>query len=256
MTTKNDLSDSEMPLIEHLKELKTRVVRAGLAVLIAMFVCFFFYKELWDFIVSPIIEALETTGRGSLAQLKLLEGIINQLKVAFLSGLVFASPIVFYQIWQFVAPALYQNEKRFLMPLAAASTILFLAGASFGYFIIFDFIFPFLLEASPKDVKATISIDDALSTTTKLLLGFGLSFQLPVVAYFCGRAGFIDHKDLMVFFRYAIVAIFVVSALLTPPDPISQCMMAVPLTTLYGVSIILVWLTHKKVDPNAPIEVD
>ena len=129
-------------------------------------------------------------------------------------------------------------------------------GASFGYFIIFDFIFPFLLEASPENVKATISIDDALGTTTKLLLGFGVSFQLPVVAFFCGRAGIIDHKDLMKFFRYAIVAIFVVSALLTPPDPISQCMMAVPLTTLYGISIVLVWLTHKKVDPDAPLVIE
>ena len=112
------------------------------------------------------------------------------------------------------------------------------------------------MEASPENVKATISIDDALGTTTKLLLGFGVSFQLPVVAFFCGRAGIIDHKDLMKFFRYAIVAIFVVSALLTPPDPISQCMMAVPLTTLYGISIVLVWLTHKKVDPDAPLVIE
>ena len=123
---------------------------------------------------------------------------------------------------------------------------MFLLGSAFGYFIIFDFIFPFLLEASPENVQATISIDDALSTTTKLLFGFGICFQLPVVAFFCGRAGMIDHKDLMSFFRYAVVGIFVVSALLTPPDPLSQCLMAVPLTALYGVSIVLVWFTHKK----------
>ena len=242
----DELNDSEMPLIEHLKELKTRVVRGGVAVLLAMFICFFFYKELWLILVGPIIEALESTGKGSLSQLRLLEGIINQLKVAALSGLFFASPIVFYQGWQFIAPALYKNEKKFLIPLAFASTLLFLLGASFGYFIIFDFIFPFLLTASPENVTASISIDDALNTTTKLLLGFGLTFQLPVIAFFCGRAGMIDHKDMTSFFRYAVVGIFVISAFLTPPDPISQCLMAVPLTSLYGISIILVWLTHKK----------
>ena len=95
-----------------------------------------------------------------------------------------------------------------------------------------------------------------MSMTTKLLLGFGLCFQLPVVAFFCGRAGIINHKDLVGLFRYAIVGIFVVSAFLTPPDPISQCLMAVPLTTLYGVSIIIVWLTHKKIDPDAPLEIE
>jgi sec-independent protein translocase protein TatC len=242
----NDLKDSEMPLIEHLKELKTRVVRGGSIVLLAMFISFFFYKELWLIIVGPIIEALESTGKGSLSQLRLLEGIINQLKVAAISGLFFSSPVVFYQGWQFITPALYKKEKKFIIPLAFASTTLFLVGAAFGYFIIFDFIFPFLLTASPENVTASISIDDALNTTTKLLLGFGLSFQLPVIAFFCGRAGLLDHKDLMGFFRYSIVGIFVISAFLTPPDPISQCLMAVPLAALYGLSIILVWLTHNK----------
>jgi len=242
----DELQDSEMPLIEHLKELKTRVVRAGIVTLIAMFISFLYYKELWVIIVGPIIEALEETNKGSLAQLRLLEGIINQLKVAAIAGLFFSCPVIFYQGWQFVAPALYKKEKKFLIPLAMASTLLFLLGSGFGYFIIFDFIFPFLLEASPDDVKATISIDDALSTTTKLLFGFGICFQLPVIAFFCGRSGMIDHKDLMSFFRYAVVGIFVVSALLTPPDPLSQCLMAVPLIVLYGISIIIVWLTHKK----------
>ena len=246
MMTEDELKDSEMPLIEHLKELKTRVVRAGVITLIAMFICFFFYKELWEIIVGPIIEALKETDGGSLAQLKLLEGIINQLKVAGLAGLFFSSPVIFYQGWQFVAPALYKKEKKFLFPLAMTSTFLFLLGAAFGYFIIFDFIFPFLLKASPENVKATISIDDALTTTTKLLFGFGLCFQLPVVAFFCGRSGMIDHKDLMSFFRYAVVGIFVVSAFLTPPDPLSQCLMAIPLIGLYGISIIVVWLTHTK----------
>lgn len=242
----DELQDSEMPLIEHLKELQLRVIRAGIIVGIAMLICFFFYKELWLILVGPIINALETTGKGSLSQLKLLDGVINQLKVAGLAGLFFASPAVFYQGWQFVAPALLKKEKRFIIPLAFASTVLFLLGAAFGYFVIFDFIFPFLLEASPENVKANISIDDALNTTTKLLFGFGVCFQLPVIAYFCGRAGMIDHKDLMTFFRYAVVAIFVVSAFLTPPDPISQCLMAIPLTGLYGISIVIVWLTHKK----------
>ncbi|MEC7987094.1 MAG: twin-arginine translocase subunit TatC [Myxococcota bacterium] len=246
MTQNNGISDSEMPLIEHLKELRDRFVRAALAMAICMLVCFFFYKEIWGFLVGPIIDALHDTQRGELAQLRLLEGIINQLKVAALAGFFCASPIVFYQFWQFIAPALYPKEKHFLLPLALASTVLFLIGSSFGYFVIFDFIFPFLLTVSPEDVKATISIDDALGTTTKLLLGFGLCFQLPVIAFFLGRGGLIDHKDMTQFFRYAVVGIFVIAAFLTPPDPISQFLMAVPLLSLYGFSIIIVWLTHKK----------
>ena len=239
-------TDVQMPLIEHLVELRDRFVKALLAVILCMLVCFFFYKEIWSFLVGPLIKALEETESGQLAQLRVMEGIITQLKLAAIAGIVIASPVISYQSWQFIAPALYPKEKKFIIPLAISSTVLFFLGAAFGYLIIFDFVFPFLLEVTPENVNASISIDDALSTTTKLLLGFGFCFQLPVVSYFLARIGMIDHKDMLSFFRYAIVGIFVVSAFLTPPDPLSQILMAVPLTILYAVGIIIAWIFTTK----------
>ena len=239
-------NDIEMPLIEHLKELQKRFIRALIAAAVGAIICFIIHEEIWQFLVAPLIEALDKTQKGSLAVLGLLEGIITKLKVAGISGVLLASPIISYQIWAFVAPALYETERKFILPLALASTILFLLGVSFGYGVIFQHVFPFLLEQSPENVQATLSIEDYLNTALKLLLGFGCTFQLPVVAFFLARGGFVDHKDMLHFFRYAIVGIFVLSAFLTPPDPLSQILMAIPLTLLYGVGVVIAWIFTTK----------
>ena len=239
-------NDIEMPLIEHLKELQKRFIRALIAAAIGSIICFIYHEDIWQFLVAPLIEALDETQKGSLAVLGLLEGIITKLKVAGISGLLLVSPVISYQIWAFVAPGLYDTEKKFILPLAFASTFLFLLGVAFGYGIIFQYVFPFLLEQSPDNVQATLSIEDYLNTALKLLLGFGCTFQLPVVAFFLARGGFIDHKDMLHFFRYAIVGIFVISAFLTPPDPLSQVLMAIPLTVLYCIGIVIAWIFTTK----------
>ena len=136
-------ADAQMPLIEHLIELRDRFVRALIAVAVCMGVCFAFYKEIWEFLVGPLIQALEDIPNGELAQLRVMEGIITQLKLAAVAGITIASPIISYQSWKFIAPALYPKEKKFIIPLAISSTILFFLGAAFGYLIIFDFVFPF-----------------------------------------------------------------------------------------------------------------
>ena len=196
MPNQNDsVETSQMPLIEHLKELRDRFVKSMIAIVIGMGIAFFFYKEIWSFVSSPLIKALDQTGKGNLTQLRLLEGIFHQIKVAGLAGILFASPILSYQSWQFVSPALYQKEKKFILPLAFASTLLFFLGVAFGFLVIFDVVFPFLLQVTPDNVDAHISIDDALGTITKLLLGFGFCFQLPVVDITIISYGFVEKKN-------------------------------------------------------------
>jgi sec-independent protein translocase protein TatC len=235
-----------MPLIDHLIELRKRFVISMAAAILGMIIAFFFHEEIWEKLAAPLTRALEQSGKGTMAVHTILEGIMNKIKVSALAGLLISSPVIITQIWLFVAPGLYAKEKRFIIPLSFASTFLFLVGIGFGYFVIFDFVFPFLLEQSDDNIQAVLSINDYLSTATKLLVGFGACFQLPVVAFFLARAGLIDHKDMIKFFRYAIVAIFIVAAFLTPPDPISQVLMAVPLVLLYAIGIVVAWLFSTK----------
>ncbi len=238
-----------MPLLEHLKELRTRLIRMFAFGLAGCLLCFAFTQPIWNALVEPMNAALKVSGRGTMAITEPLEGFITYLKVAGLAGIALASPLIFHQIWSFVAPGLYPKEKKTVMPLVVASTILFLTGAAFGYFIIFDFAFPFFLEITAeldKDVEAVLSISAYLSLVTKMLVAFGLAFQLPVVCYFLARIGLINHKDLIHGFRFAIVGMFVVSALITPPDVLSQLLMAGPLILLYGVGTVVAYFTSTK----------
>ena len=181
-----------------------------------------------------------------------MEGIITYLKVALLAGLLVASPVLFYQGWSFVAPGLYKKERRTILPLVAASTTLFLGGASFGYFVIFKYGFSFFLSViDPAETSAVLSINSYLVTATKLLMAFGFSFQLPVVIFFLSRLGLIDHTDMIKGFRYAVVGIFCIAAAITPPDPLTQSLMAGPLILLYILSIAIAWGFTTKVRDEA-----
>lgn len=239
--------DKDLPLMVHLIELRDRFIRSGIAVLITTSVCFYFADDIWEFLVAPLNKALEETGKGTMAIHDVFEGFLTQLKIAFLAGVLAASPIISYQMWKFVFPALTKEEVRWVVPLSFFSTLLFFAGVSFGYFVIFQFIFPFFLEITSDDIEAVLSINSYLTTATKLLLSFGISFQLPIVIYFLARTGMVDHKDLIKFFRYAIVVIFILAAFLTPPDPLSQGLMAAPLLILYLVGIVISYFVSTKV---------
>ena len=243
------VDDSRMSLVAHLTELRDRLVRIIGFGLLGCIICFAFAQPIWDALVSPMNEALERTGRGTMAITEPLEGFITYMKVAALAGIGLASPLIFYQIWAFIAPGLYPHEKKTFLPLALASSVLFIGGAAFGYFVIFDFAFPFFLEVTEsldKNVEAVLSINAYLGLATKLLIAFGASFQLPIVLYFLARAGLVDHIDLFNSFRYAVVGMFVVSAIITPPDVLSQCLMAGPLILLYGVGIVLAYFFSTK----------
>jgi len=239
-----------MPLIEHLTELRDRLIRIIGFGAIGCAICFAFAQPIWDTLVSPMNNALDASGRGTMAITEPLEGFITYMKVAALAGFGLASPLIFHQIWSFIAPGLYPKEKKAILPLAAASSFLFIGGAAFGYFVIFDFAFPFFLEVTEsldKNVEAVLSINAYLGLATKLLIAFGASFQLPIVLYFLARIGLVDHIDLFESFRYAVVGMFVVSAIITPPDILSQCLMAGPLILLYGLGIILAYFFSTKV---------
>jgi sec-independent protein translocase protein TatC len=245
----DSVDEFRMPLIGHLYELRSRLIRVFLFTLVGCAGCFAFAQPIWDALVYPMNKALEASGRGTMAITEPLEGFITYLKVAGLAGVGLASPLIFHQIWGFVAPGLYPKEKKTILPLAMSSTVLFLGGAAFGYFVIFNLAFPFFLEITAEldeNVEAVLSINAYLGLATKLLVAFGAVFQLPVVIYFLARIGLINHTDLFNSFRYAVVGMFFVSAIITPPDVLSQCLMAGPLIILYGVGIVIAYFFSTK----------
>ncbi|MDP2312412.1 MAG: twin-arginine translocase subunit TatC [Pseudomonadota bacterium] len=235
-----------MPLMEHLRELRTRLIVCLWTLGITISVSFLFANEIFVLLAAPMNAALLETGRGTMAVTQAMEGFMVQMKVAGLTSLFLSSPILFWQAWKFVGPGLYDQEKRLVFPLVAASTALFLSGAVFCYFAVFRFGFPMFLDMNIEGVQAVLSIDSYLGMVTTLLVAFGVSFQLPIVIYFLARLGIIDHIDMIKGFRYSVVAIFVVAAILTPPDVVSQMLMAAPLLFLYGIGIVVARFTSRK----------
>jgi sec-independent protein translocase protein TatC len=247
------VDDTTMPLIEHLKELKTRVVYALLALGVGFVICMIFAEDIYSLLAQPMEKALaERQGGGNMTIIAPLEGVMTWLRVGFFGGIILAFPVIAYQIWLFVAPGLHKHEKRHVAPLVFASVFLMLLGASFGYFVIFKFGFPFFLSIMSTGAEANISLASYLSTSLKLLVGFGACFQLPVVIYFCARIGLLDARDMVEKFRYGIVIIFIVSAFMTPPDPMTQVLMSAPLTTLYILSIAVAYFfsTKERMEPT------
>ncbi len=172
------------------------------------------------------------------------------LKVAFFSGILLALPVILSQIWLFIAPGLYANEKKMLLPFIFGGTGMFAIGVAFAYYIVTPFGFDFLITFGSFKFTPLINIEDYVGFFTKIMFGFGLAFELPVFAYFLALLGLVDDRQMIGFFKYAIVIIFIVAALLTPPDVLTQLLMAGPLILLYGLSILLV----KMVNPAPPLE--
>ncbi len=247
------VDEYRMPLLEHLRELRARLIVCLWTVLVTVVGSFFFANDIFAVLAAPMNEALHATGRGTMAVTQAMEGFMVQMKVAGLAGLFLSSPVLFWQTWKFVGPGLYDQEKRMVLPLVAASTFLFVSGAVFCYLAVFRFGFPMFLEMNGEDVQAVLSIDSYLGMVTTLLVAFGVSFQLPIVVYFLARVGLIDHIDMIKGFRYSVVGIFVVAAVLTPPDVVSQVLMAAPLLILYVLGIgVARFASTKKRELPAP----
>ncbi len=232
-------SDARMPLTAHLEELRWRIVRALLAVGVAFAACYAFAEPLVTTLLRPLTqlrpEQTLVIGTG------VTEAFFTKLKVSFVAAIFLSSPVIFFQRWRFVAPGLYDTEKRLALPFAIAASFFFTLGAGFCYALVFPVGFRFFLEEYQSiDVVPQIRISEYLSFVTRMLLAFGITFELPVVTFFLARLGIVNHRALIGAGRYAIVIIFIVAAVLTPgPDVASQLLMATPLLVLYGISILV-----------------
>ncbi|MBX2803022.1 MAG: twin-arginine translocase subunit TatC [Myxococcales bacterium] len=237
--TLDEVDQFRMPLLEHLKELRNRLLWTVGAMSIAFGISLYFATDIIDFLKIPIDRALLDAGvDGGLAIVSgPFEGVYAWLRAAFLGSIVLSSPIIAWQVWGFVAPGLYKTERRIVLPLTVSSTFLFGAGAAFAYYVIFPVAFPFFFTVIDADVN--LSVQGYLSAVVKMMLAFGVCFQLPVGSFFLARMGLIDHKDMLSSFRYAVVGIFVIAALITPPDILTQSLLALPLVGLYGIGIVV-----------------
>jgi len=240
------MSDDRMPLTSHLEELRRKLIIAGVSWLVAFLACYTFAEPLFDLIASPVRSALpEGT---SLVFITATEPFFTYLKIGALAGLLVSMPVIFWQIWSFVAPGLYQHEKRYIVPFVLASTLCFATGAFFGYQYVFPMAFKVLIEfgTGSGDLNAMLSMGSYLSLSSKLLLAFGLVFELPVVIFFLARMGIVDHKMLARNRKFALLAAFLTGAMLTPPDVFSQTALAVPFIVLYEIGIIVARIFGKR----------
>ncbi len=234
-----------MSFTGHLGELRSCLIISFVVVAISFLISFGFVEAIFSFLTAPL-RSVRTPGL-TLIGTGVSEAFFTKLKVAFIASFFLSSPVLLWQAWRFVAPGLYEHEKRYARRFVFFGTLFFLLGAWFCYEVIFKVGYGFLLRRYQEiDVRPAIRIGEYLSFSSDLLLAFGVIFELPVLAFFLTRIGLIDHRFLIRQFRYAILLIFLVAAILTPPEILSQILLALPLTLLYGVSILVSYLARTK----------
>jgi len=238
------MDEKKLPLTSHLQELRTRLILSFVAIGVGFGLCYTFSQPLFDILSAPLLKVMPIGG--SLIFTSVAEAFFTYMKVGFIGGLILASPYVLYQIWAFVAPGLYRNEKRYVIPFVVLGSFFFALGICFGYFVALPIGFKFLLGYATDFIKPMPSVKEYLSFSIKFLLAFGLVFEFPVVLLLLARIGVVDAKTLARQRRYAILLIFVFAAVVTPPDLISQVIMALPLMGLYELSILLARMFGKK----------
>ncbi len=233
----------------HLAELRKRLL-ISIATLFVMFVvCFTFWEYILDWMMIPLKESLPPGS--NVIFTKVGEAFFTALKVSFFASIILSLPVIFWQLWLFIAPGLYEHEKKMVLPFVISATVMFVAGALFAYYVVFPYGFSYLINFGSQLFTALPSIGEYVGFFTKLMFGFGLSFELPVITFFLATLGLVTDESLKGFFKYAIVIIFAIAALLTPPDILSQLMMAGPLIILYGVSILIAKIINPHKAENA-----
>ena len=221
----------------HIADLRKRLTISTITVVVMFFACFTFYEPILEWMMAPVKHALPAGT--SMIAVEIQETFFTAMKVAFFGGFIISLPVIFWQLWLFLAPGLYDHEKKLVVPFVFFATLMFLLGASFAYYIVVPVGFDFLIAFGNSVVSVLPSIGKYVGFFTKLLIGFGIAFELPVMTFFLAKIGIVNDQMLKDFFRYAVVLIFIISAILTPPDVISQVLMAAPLLILYGVSIYI-----------------
>jgi sec-independent protein translocase protein TatC len=252
MAVIKDIDDRQMPLLDHLIELRNRLMYSCVAIMIGFLICYFFSEQIYAFLVRPLADIYQgQTGR-RMIYTGLAEAFFTYVKVAFWAGAFLTFPVVAVQLWMFIAPGLYRTEKQAFLPFLVATPILFFLGGAMAYYIIFPLAWRFFVSFEtpggpgmlPIELEARVA--EYLSLVMKLIFAFGLCFQLPVALTLMGRVGLITSQQLAGNRRYAIVAVFAVAAVLTPPDVISQVGLAVPILILYELSIIAVRMVERR----------
>jgi sec-independent protein translocase protein TatC len=234
---------AEMSFLSHLEELRWRLVKIAIAILVCCLPCWIFWKQIFDLVMVYPLQFADP--KPHLIFTNPVEAVLLSFKIAFGAGFVLAAPVLFYQVWKFIAPGLYPKEKKIVMPAVIVSTVAFLGGILFCYFLL-PFLFKVLTGYAGSRLDPFFKIDEYFSFLLKLSISFGLVFELPVVSFILARIGVLKADFLVRHARIAIVIIFVLAAILTPPDIFSQLALAVPLLALYGISILVARFARRK----------
>jgi len=230
------VDETKLPLTDHLAELRSRIFRILIAWVIGAILSWRFSEQIFGLLLAPAVAALG----GDDAQLQAIaptEIFFTYLKCAVLSGFLLSLPVIFWQIWRFVAPGMYPSEKKAVVPFVSASTVLFLSGSIFGYTMVFPLMFDFFTQFDSEFVRSAWTMREVFALTTRLFLAFGVAFELPVLVFFLSVTGIVDAPTLLRGTPYATLAVFVTAAILTPPDWVSQVFLAVPMVLLYLVGV-------------------
>ena len=235
------MDDARLPLTEHLAELRSRLFKMLVAWAIGTALAWNFSEQIFAYLLAPAVSALGGEGR-PLQAIAPGEIFFTYLKCALLAGVVLALPVIFWQVWAFVAPGLYPNERNAIVPFVSVSTLLFAGGAFFGYSVVFPLMFRFLSSFDSEFVESAWSMREVFALTTRMLLAFGVAFELPIFVFFLSIAGIVDARTMLRGTPHAILGIFIAAAILTPPDWVSQVLLGIPMVFLYLLGVGAAWL--------------
>ncbi len=230
------LDNERLPLTQHLAELRTRIMRVLVAWIVCAALAWNYSELIFGFLLDPAVAAL-SEGERTLQAIAPTEIFFTYLKCAALAGFVMALPVIFWQIWAFVAPGLYSSERKAIVPFVVTSSLLFGGGAIFGYLMVFPLMFDFFTQFDSEFVESAWTMREAFNLTTRLFLAFGIAFELPVLVFFLSIAGIVDAHTLLKKTPYAVLGVFIAAAILTPPDWVSQVFLAIPMIVLYLVGV-------------------